>query len=86
MNSRLAFLLIGVVTAWALALNTGRDLAFSLAYLLTALLALSFLWSWHSLRGITVRRMTKTRRSQVGQYAEEQFEVTNQSWFPKLWL
>jgi uncharacterized protein (DUF58 family) len=86
MNSRLAFLLVGVATAWVLALNTGRDLAFSLAYLMTGILVVSFLWSWNSVRGITVRRLTRTRRSQVGQYAEEQFEVTNQNLWPKLWL
>ena len=38
------------------------------------------------MRGISVRRLTRTRRSQVGQYAEEQFEVTNRSLWPKLWL
>ena len=31
MNSRLIFLLLGVVAAWIIALNTGRELAFSLA-------------------------------------------------------
>lgn len=86
MNSRLAALLIGVIASWALALNTGRDLTFSLAYLLTGVLVITFLWSWNSVRGVTVRRLTRTRRSQVGQYAEEQFEVTNTSFWPKLWL
>ena len=86
MNSRLAFLLIGVVAAWMIALNTGRDLAFSLAYLLTGVLAVSFFWSWNSVRGISVRRLTRTRRSQVGQYAEEQFEISNHTLWPKLWL
>ena len=79
-------MLVGVAAAWVLALNTGRDLAFSLAYLLTGILAISFLWSWNSVRGISVRRMTRTRRSQVGQYAEEQFEVSNKSLWPKLWI
>ncbi len=86
MNSRLAFLLIGVVAAWMIALNTGRDLAFSLAYLLTGILVVSFFWSWNSVRGISVRRLTRTRRSQVGQYAEEQFEISNRTLWPKLWL
>lgn len=86
MNSRLVFLLLGVAAGWVLALNTGRDLAFSLAYLLTGILVVSFLWSWNSVRGISVRRLTRTRRSQVGQYAEEQFEISNQSLWPKLWL
>jgi len=86
MNSRLIFLILGVIAAWLIALNTGRDLAFSLAYLLTAILTISFVLAWNSVRGVTVRRLTRTRRSQVGQYAEEQFEVTNDGFWPKLWL
>ena len=86
MNSRLLFLLIALVAAWALALNTGRDIVFSLAYLLTAALLLSALWAWNNVRGLAIRRTTPTRRSQVGQYVEEMFEVTNQSFWPKLWV
>ena len=66
MNSRLLFLLIALVAAWALALNTGRDIVFSLAYLLTAALLLSALWAWINVRGLAIRRTTPTRRSQVG--------------------
>jgi uncharacterized protein (DUF58 family) len=86
MNSRLIFLLIALVAAWALALNTGRDIVFSLAYLLTATLALSLLWAWSNVRQLAIRRTSPTRRSQVGQYAEESFEVVNQSHWPKLWV
>jgi uncharacterized protein (DUF58 family) len=86
MNSRLIFLLIALIAAWALALNTGRDIVFSLAYLLTATLALSLLWAWNNVRQLAIRRTSPTRRSQVGQYAEESFEVVNQSHWPKLWV
>ena len=86
MSSRLIFLLIAVVSSWVLAFNTGRNLAFNLAYLISSLLILSYLWAWNSIRGIKMRRVTRTRRSQVGQFAEEQFEVINQSRWPKLWL
>jgi uncharacterized protein (DUF58 family) len=86
MNSRLLFLLLGVIAAWVIALNTGRELAFSLAYLLSAIVAGSYWWAWNSVRGVGARRRTKSRRSQVGQYVEEQFEVTNRSFLPKLWL
>lgn len=86
MSSRLIFLIAATVTAWILALNSGRDLAFNVAYLLTGVLALSYVWAWFSLRSISLRRTTRTRRSQVGQYAEEQFEVTNRSRLPKMWL
>lgn len=86
MSSRLIFLLTTVIIAWVLALNSGRDLAFNLAYLLTGVLLLSYGWAWSSVRSVTLRRFTRTRRSQVGQFAEEQFEVNNRSFWPKLWL
>ena len=79
MNSRLFFLLLGLVVAWIIALNTGRELAFSLAYLLTGIVAGSYWWAWTSVRNVSARRRTKSRRSQVGQYVEEQFEITNRS-------
>lgn len=86
MSSRLIFLLIATITAWILAANSGSHLAYSISYLLTAVLLFSYLWAWSSLRGIEIRRATRSRRSQVGQLAEEHFEVSNQSPFPKLWL
>jgi uncharacterized protein (DUF58 family) len=86
MSSRLIFLLIAVVLAWVLAFNSGRQLAFNLAYLLTTILALSYLWARNSIRAVGLRRFTRTQRSQVGQFAEEQFEISNRSVWPKLWL
>lgn len=86
MSSRLIFLLIAVVVAWVLAFNSGRELAFNLAYLLTGILLLSYLWARFSTRSVGLRRFTRTQRSQVGQFAEEQFEIANRSPLPKLWL
>ena len=86
MSSRLIFLISGTIIAWILAFNTGRELAYNLAYLATSVLAISYIWAWTSIRAIALRRITRTRRSQVGQFAEEQFEVTNRSRWPKLWL
>ncbi|MCX6044660.1 MAG: DUF58 domain-containing protein [Chloroflexi bacterium] len=86
MSSRLLFLLSSLVITWVIALNSGRDLAFNLAYLLTGVLLISYLWAWSSVRSVNLRRFTRTRRSQVGQFAEEQFEIANQSVVPKLWL
>ena len=71
MSSRLIFLLISLIVAWVLAFNSGRDLAFNLAYLLTGVVALSYLWARMSLRAVGLRRFTRTQRSQVGQFAEE---------------
>jgi uncharacterized protein (DUF58 family) len=86
MSSRLIFLIVASVIAWILAFNSGRDLAYNLAYLLTSILIFSYAWAWNSLRAIGLRRITRTRRSQVGQFAEEQFEIANRGRLPKLWL
>jgi uncharacterized protein (DUF58 family) len=86
MSSRLIFLLSATIVSWLLAFNSGRELAYNLSYLLTTILVFSYVWAWNSLRQIALRRITRTRRSQVGQYAEEQFEVINRSRWPKLWL
>ena len=82
MNSRLLFLLAATAAAWTIALNTGRELAFSLAYLFTGLMGGSLWWAWQSVRSLRALRRTKSRRSQVGQYVEEQFEVTNHALWP----
>jgi uncharacterized protein (DUF58 family) len=67
-------------------LLTGRYLLVRLHYLIGATLVLSFLWTWSNIRGIQLIRQTRSRRAQVGQFAEERFIVRNTSWFPKLWL
>lgn len=86
MSSRLIFLLTSLIVSWLLAFNSGNDLAFQLAYLLSAVLLFSYVWAWSSIRAVNLRRFTRTQRSQVGQYAEESFEVRNNSFLPKLWL
>ncbi|MBX3011190.1 MAG: DUF58 domain-containing protein [Caldilineaceae bacterium] len=86
MSSRLIFLLAALITTWVLAFNSGRELAFNIAYLISGVLLFSYGWAMNSIRGLGLRRYTRTRRSQVGQYAEEQFEVNNRSWWPKLWI
>jgi uncharacterized protein (DUF58 family) len=86
MNSRLIFLLIALVGAWVLAFNSGHYLAYGLAYLISGVLGFSYLWAWNGLRRLSVRRLTRTRRSQVGQFVEEQMEITNRGIAPKSWL
>ncbi len=86
MSLRLLFLIAALIFSWIFALNSGRPLAFNLAYLLSGILALSYVWAWTSTRAIRINRYTRARRSQVGQYFEESFEVRNQGWLPKLWL
>ncbi len=68
------------------ALNTGRDLLYNTFYLITILLAGSWLWAWLNVNWLSLGRFTRARRSQVGKFAEEQFDLTNRSRLPKLWL
>lgn len=67
-------------------LFTGRALFFNLAYLLGGLLTISFIWSWLSVRWITIGRRTRARRAQVGRTLDETFLLRNRSFLPKLWL
>jgi uncharacterized protein (DUF58 family) len=86
MSNRALFLLAAVIGAWLFAFNSGRELAFNLAYLLTGILVLSYVWAWTSIRFVQINRYTRARRSQVGEFFEETFEVRNRSRLPKLWL
>ncbi len=63
-----------------------KDIFFTLTYLFGSLLAFSFLWAWLNLRWTRVTRQTRSRRSQVGKYAEERFIVENLGPLPKLWI
>jgi len=67
-------------------LFTGRADIFNIAYLIAAVMILSFIWTWLSLRGIALRRSTRTRRSQVGRVFQESFGVRKTGITPKLWL
>ena len=79
-----------VILLWILAgagaIGTGRELIYNVWYLLTALLVVSYLWAWVSIRWVQVQRATRTTRSQVGKMAEERVIVTNRGPIPKLWL
>jgi uncharacterized protein (DUF58 family) len=70
----------------AAVLITGRDLFYNTFYLVTLVIAGSWLWAWQNLRGLEIRRRVRTPRSQVGRFVEETLEVTNQSWLSKLWV
>jgi uncharacterized protein (DUF58 family) len=66
--------------------GTGIRLFFHLFYLLLALLAGSYLWTWLNLRGLEVTRETFTHRSQVGEVARERITVRNLWPLPRLWI
>lgn len=86
MPSRRNALYILAILSLLTGLFTGRADIFIIAYLIAALLILSLLWTWLSLRGIALRRTTRTRRSQVGRVFQESFGVRKTGILPKLWL
>lgn len=79
------FILIGVACL-ILALTTGRDLFYNMAYLIGLVLVLSLIWTWTSVTSVRIARRTRARRSSVGKLAEESFTVTNTGFLPKVWL
>lgn len=81
-NAIYLLLIISLLTG----LFTGRSLFFNIAYLLGGLLAISFAWSWISVRWISLSRKTRARRAQVGRSLDEAFIVRNRTILPKLWL
>ncbi|MBI1801969.1 MAG: DUF58 domain-containing protein, partial [Chloroflexi bacterium] len=78
------FLLFGFLIGAALA--TGRDLFSQLAYLMGAVIGLSFLWTWYSLRWVTLERHERALRTQVGRIHEERLVLHNLGTLPKLWV
>jgi len=68
------------------ALATGRDLFYTLAYLIAAIIVISYLWTWASIRWVHVTRYLWAKKAEVGRTSEERFMVRNTSLLPKLWL
>lgn len=62
------------------------DVLDNIFFTLIGLLAVAWIWSWTSLRGIVVSRDTKADRAQVGQPFVERVRVQNQSRLSKLWV
>jgi uncharacterized protein (DUF58 family) len=73
-----ASLLAGIV--W------GSPFYYRLAYLWIFLFFSSLLLSRAALRGLRIKRIARTQRSQVGNVFEERFEILNESAFPHLWV
>lgn len=54
--------------------------------LIGSVLIFSWLWAIFSIRHISVRRITRVFRLQLGQIFEERFEITNQSHWVRVWF
>ena len=80
----------GIFIIWALALafalGTGRRLAFNLLYFITGVIVIAIFWTLANVRGLSLKRVTRSQRSQVGKYFEETVEIANRSRWPKLWV
>lgn len=83
-SARIVLILLGVSLLAGAA--TGVPLYFRLSYLWAGLLAVSWVMSRLSLRGVELRRTARTLRSQVGQVFEEHYELRNNSRWPRLWI
>ncbi len=71
------------LTGYAL---TAASIYLRMVYLSGFLIAFSFLWTYFSLRGLSVRRSARFLRQQVGQVFEERYELVNDFWLFKLWI
>jgi uncharacterized protein (DUF58 family) len=86
LTQRRTIVFLLAVLSFVAGLLTGRDLLFTLAYLLGLLLIVSFAWAWAALNWLHLSRLTRTRRTQVGRPLEERFTLQNTSIIPKLWV
>ncbi len=86
MNTTQVVVFILFVLSLVAGIITGSTVYYRLSYLWGFLILVSWIMSFLSLRGIRVRRKTRTLRSQVGQIFEEQFEVRNTGRLPRLWI
>lgn len=86
LSQRRTVVLILALLAFIAGMLTGRELMFTLAYLLGLILIVSFIWAWINLNGVYLSRVTRVRRTQVGRPLEERFTVRNTTIVPKLWL
>ncbi len=62
------------------------QLYFRLAYLWGVLIAVSWIWTFVSIRRVTIARQARTRRQQVGQVFEERIEINNKIFLPRVWI
>ncbi len=76
-------LAVVTVAAVAAALMTGNPLLTRLSYVLVAVLVVAAAVAWSGIHWVEVRRVTRSRRAEVGALAEESLSVHNTGWLPK---
>lgn len=86
MTYALRFVLILFFLSLLGGLVSGVPIYYRLSYVWGILLVGSWWMSRISLRGIKMRRTSRTIRSQVGNVFEERYEITNSGRIPRLWI
>jgi uncharacterized protein (DUF58 family) len=75
-------LIVGIIGA----LVTGAVMYTRLVLAAVLIIAMSWLWSSISLTGIKISRGARSLKASVGDILEENFEITNPTFIPRLWL
>src|SRR5687768_6938417 len=78
--------LVIAILALGFAFVTGYWLLYRLSYAMLLLIAVGYVWTRISLRGLSVEVNRHTDRIQAGDSIAEELTVTNTSAWPKLWL
>ncbi len=86
MQNRRNTIYLIIISSLLTGLFTGRSFFFNLSYMIGGIILVSLIWSWLSVRWVSIGRRTRSSRAQVGRYLEEAFAVRNRSWIPKLWI
>ncbi len=86
MNVRARVLLILFLLTLTGGIVTGWDTYFALTYVWGGMFFLSWIWSRICLNGITVNRIPRSLRAQVGRTYEEIISMQNDSRLTKLWI
>jgi uncharacterized protein (DUF58 family) len=84
MNAPLLAIATGVL--FFLAVGSGMEILFRLAYTALGAFLVGFAWRLVGLRGISVERHVKANRGQVGEEIEETLTVVNSSALPRPWV
>jgi uncharacterized protein (DUF58 family) len=82
---RVILLIVWLVGAIGAA-TTGAQVYIRLVYLSVLVLAVAWAWTLISLKGIRIKRRTRSLRASMGDIFTENFELINDSLIPHLWL
>ncbi len=73
--------LMGLIQFWM-----RQDIIQRFYFLLIGMIIICFFWTLLSLKGIELKRFSKSYREELGKVIEERFEIHNKSRLPKMWI